>query len=289
MSSNHDFLFDTALPAMGNLTSLALFGASWKDVAKIKRNRHCGALNGIPFVACLLQGVMWAVYGVFMRTLSIVPINIIGCTCMLYYSVIFYSVIPYDRKILRTVFEVGIVFAIIAPFTLAALLFFAVEDNDARISVYGIITNCCSVAFYVSPFSALYGIIKSRDASPISKPLAVTVLMNGTLWFFYGFHRNDWNICTPNMFAVVLSIIQLIIRKYYGVAINVGELEEPTTTAPDFGGDVPLPVKKPVELVIEGASLDSEIDMTPTVQFAPHVAPVDFHQRPVAAALVAST
>jgi solute carrier family 50 (sugar transporter) len=113
-----------------------------------------------------------------------IPINIIGCTCGLYLTLVFYGNC-HDESV-RTNIERGMVFSSIMPVTLATAMVFGVDNADTRGFVFGVCCNVACISFFGSPLSTLLTIIRTRDASSLFWPMGVMTVCNGTAWVIYG-------------------------------------------------------------------------------------------------------
>ena len=64
-------------------------------------------------------------------------------------------------------------------------------DNTIRIQVMGMVAVIALIIFYTSPLSDMANVIKKKDASSISFPMAIANGINGLLWTAYGFAIAD--------------------------------------------------------------------------------------------------
>jgi uncharacterized protein with PQ loop repeat len=85
---------------------------------------------------------------------------------------------------------------------------------DLYISVE-ILSAILLVAFYMSPSFQLLNIVKSKDASSISLPLAITSLLNCIGWAVYGWFFAKVYFGFANLIGILSCILQLSLRLAY--------------------------------------------------------------------------
>ena len=66
-----------------------------------------------------------------------------------------------------------------------------VDDLETARKLLGTTSVLILVVFYASPLANLYQIIKKKDATSLSLPLAIACGINGVLWTSYGFAIKD--------------------------------------------------------------------------------------------------
>ncbi len=226
MGDGLDIFIRDVLPWIGNIFSLTLYLTPMQLVAKLRDSNGSGPgrIQWLPFVMQFLQGEVWCLYGFYAMNITVVPINIVGLTSGLIGVIAYYGACSgadaAGRKT-RSFIEIGVVVTAMIPSVLSTILVFGLSDGDKRQSIFGIITNVISLAFFGSPLWDLITILKIRDASSLHVPTAVAVLCNGISWTVYGTHIGDIYIWLPNACAGILAIIQLIVRFTVGVRTDL--------------------------------------------------------------------
>ncbi|KAI3637745.1 hypothetical protein MIR68_004394 [Amoeboaphelidium protococcarum] len=98
----------------------------------------------------------------------------------------------------------------------------------ARKMIFGVASLIFLTFLYVAPLSVLYRILKLRYESKVREliyiPLAIAMIMNGSLWSVYGFVLNDYFIWFPNVVAVVVGVLQVVLVFIFGKPPPVHEL-----------------------------------------------------------------
>jgi len=230
-----DVVAGDVLPWIATVFSAVLFFTPLQLIASIRRTKHTGPVNYLPFVMMYFQSLMWVIYGFFISNVKIVPVNVLGTTIGLYSTLVFYGNSRDDAVRLRI--EIGMTATSLFAVIMATSLFFSSLSNDSASFVFGLITNVICMLFYTSPLSTLYTIVRIRDASSLSLPMSVMIVLNGTAWFFYGWYVQNKFIWIPNGVATILGLIQLTILCCVGSKAKRGETpflpvvsDEPTPT-----------------------------------------------------------
>lgn len=84
----------------------------------------------------------------------------------------------------------------------------AVWTESTRLQLVGVAVNANLIFFYGAPLSKIATVLETRTSKLIHVPTMIFSLMNGTLWFVYGWAVSDPFIAVPNGFGAVLGIIQ---------------------------------------------------------------------------------
>ena len=91
-------------------------------------------------------------------------------------------------------------------------------DNIGNKSI-SIVGNLCLVTtllYYIAPLSVLLEIIKNKDAAGLYGPMIIMNLITSTAWAAYGYvFIGDVVIYSPNMFAMLISCLQLYLKLSY--------------------------------------------------------------------------
>ena len=136
----------------------------------------------------------WVFYGLLQQNYYIFCPNVVGVDFCFYYTLTIFHLVPEEkRNQLKNMLIGG--FTFVAVGALVAFVTIVPYDDDEHTkatTIMGIVACIVLIIFYSSPLSGLYQVIKTRDASSISYPLALANGVNGPLWTGYGFAIQDY-------------------------------------------------------------------------------------------------
>lgn len=113
----------------------------------------------------------------------------------------------------------GIAVWVIVAFVIGAILPHTLaEDRKPSVatSIVGFTACVTCMIYYFSPLTVLLEIIKEKDAAGLYLPMIVMNLITSASWGAYGFiYIGDVVVYGPNLFAVLLSASQLVLKCVY--------------------------------------------------------------------------
>ncbi|KAM0888371.1 hypothetical protein ACQ4PT_028416 [Festuca glaucescens] len=145
----------TAIGVIGNVTAVVLFLSPVPTFYGIWKNKTVEQYSAVPYLATLLNCMMWLLYGlpaVTLHNMLIITINVIGITIELHYIALFlaYSVGAARRRVLLIlVAEVAFVAAV------AALVLNLAHTHTHRSMVVGILCIFFEAGMYAAPLSVM--------------------------------------------------------------------------------------------------------------------------------------
>ena len=74
----------------------------------------------------------------------------------------------------------------------------------------GVAANILLIAFYSSPLTTLYKVLKSRNSRSFYFPLALASLTARISWCVMGVILQDWFIVGPNVVTTLFALIQVL-------------------------------------------------------------------------------
>nr|CAB3449676.1 unnamed protein product [Digitaria exilis] len=164
----------------------------------------------VPYVATLLNCMMWVLYGlplVHPHSMLVITINGTGMAIELAYVTLFllYSTGAARRKVfLLLAAEVAFVGAV------AALVLTMAHTHERRSMIVGILCVLFGTGMYAAPLSVM---TKSVEYMPLF--LSLASLVNGICWTAYALIRFDLYITIPNGLGVLFAVAQLVLYAIY--------------------------------------------------------------------------
>ena len=224
-----DFFFGTICPTLGVIISNIQLASPFKAVLECRKAQSLGPLNPVPLAVSFVNLFGIVVYGGIINDMFIllgvslgVGLNFIGCTtaiALLSSQGRILEVRQMERLILSGVY----LWVFLA---LAAVTF--LQSRTQLETAMGITTCATTILYYCAPLSSVRIIIAMRDATSLYLPMLVMNLISASLWFSYGLFgaKNIW-IYLPNALGLVVTLVQLSVKLYYGSSkSNLSKSEE---------------------------------------------------------------
>jgi solute carrier family 50 protein (sugar transporter) len=200
-------------PIIGDVVGTCMWLSTWPAVARAKEAGSLGVVNPLPFVAMVLNCTGWVAYAYVNGGAAghlIFVGNAPGVLLGTYYvlsAVMLMDPGP-ERERVGNLFTAALAFWSVVGWFVTCV---PVGVDNAR-DIVGVAGCCALCVFYGAPLSVLAKVIRTRDSSSISGPLAVASLCCGFMWSVFGFATADPYLAIPNSFGVVLSLTQLGLR-----------------------------------------------------------------------------
>ncbi|CAD5188446.1 bidirectional sugar transporter SWEET4 [Musa acuminata AAA Group] len=205
----------TAVGILGNAIALGLFLSPVPTFVKIWKKGSVQEFSPIPYVATLLNCMMWVVYGLPMvhpHSMLVITINGSGLVIELSYVLLFivYSSGGKRLKVLvmllaETAF-VGVV---------ALLVLTLAHTHERRSMIVGVLCVFFGTMMYAAPLSVMKMVIRSKSVEYMPLSLSLASFFNGVCWTAYALIRFDPYITIPNGLGVMFAVAQLVLYAMY--------------------------------------------------------------------------
>ncbi|PKU63354.1 Bidirectional sugar transporter SWEET4 [Dendrobium catenatum] len=214
----------TVVGIVGNVIALGLFFSPLPTFIRIWKKKSVEEFSVIPYVATLLNCMLWMLYGlpiVHPNSTLVLTINCAGTAIEICY-VILYLVFSDGPKRLKALFLFFGDLAFVAVVAIIVLIFF--HTHDYRSLIVGILCVIFCIIMYLAPLSVMAVVLfyvvqkmviqtKSVEYMPLS--LSVASFLNGLCWTIYALIRFDLYITIPNGLGLLFSITQLVLHALY--------------------------------------------------------------------------
>lgn len=209
-------MLEHVAPSLGVLTCLGIYLSDFKKINKIVQDGDLGSYNVLPNMMCFVNTFSWVMYGLQVGNYYIFGPNIVGMNFTLFYALSVYHLAPAaKRNMIRNVLLVGQTFVLLGALASFVILLPYDPEGVLREQVSGWVAVIALLIFYSSPLSDLANVIKSKDASSISLPLAIANGINGLLWTAYGFAIGNPFVWAPNFIGVITVLVQIFLVFIY--------------------------------------------------------------------------
>eukprot|EP01025_Chloroclados_australasicus_P044787 TRINITY_DN487_c1_g1_i1.p1 TRINITY_DN487_c1_g1~~TRINITY_DN487_c1_g1_i1.p1 ORF type:complete len:282 (-),score=6.68 TRINITY_DN487_c1_g1_i1:1299-2144(-) len=207
-------LFDYLIaPILGVIANTVMFFAPLPAVLQVRALGEIRQLNPLPYPVIVANCVGWLIYSDIIRDPFIFAGNIIGVVLSIFYT---FTTIGYASTRIRD--WMMLMFITFPLVYLVQVFIYAMMKADSeliRIGM-GVTCNVMVVIYYAAPLSVFYKVIVARNCSSLSLPLAITNLLNGSMWFVYGWMAlHDPYVWVCNGVGSLLSVFALILMIIY--------------------------------------------------------------------------
>ncbi|KAJ4965439.1 hypothetical protein NE237_017288 [Protea cynaroides] len=201
----------TAVGIIGNITSLILYFSPVLTFVQIKKKGSVEQFSPTPYLATLLNCMLWVVYGLPMvhpHSMLVITINGFGVMIELIFVLlfIFYSD---GKKRLKVLVVLLVEFAFVALITVLVLTL--VHTVATRSLVVGSIAVFFGTLMYAAPLSVMKLVITTKSVEYMPFSLSLASFANGIFWTIYAVIHFDLFITIPNSLGTLFGLVQLIL------------------------------------------------------------------------------
>ena len=159
----------------------------------------------LPYSTMIINSLLWSSYGLLQKDPRIWSCNGLGLFLGIGYFYTFAQYAKAATNLPGTVLQHQQLCVVSAVLT----LFLWSQSAVATIGHIGLVFN---ILLFASPLAALRVVLETRSARSIPLPFTIACIVNCYLWFV----NPDPNIYTPNGIGLLLSLIQLALKLYFG-------------------------------------------------------------------------
>ena len=183
------------------------------QVIKCFKNKSIGTLNPIPFAWLSIVSLNVILYGLFKKDMSIFLSSVAGYFFGLYYT---FSLFHLANERNQKWVKVSILVGNFVLFLFAFLAFIVLNDSsvigmsDKQNMALGIGNSIILISFYLSPFSTIAEVIKTKNSQTINLPFISCAFSASVSWTLYGLITDDLYVFIPQSVAVFCSFLQIL-------------------------------------------------------------------------------
>jgi len=200
---------------IGNVLSFGLFLSPVPTFVKIWKRKAVEDFSAIPYLATVLNCMLWVFYGlpvVRPNSILIVTINGVGLVLEAIYLIIFFIYAPNRSRLkvlkilaVELVFMGGVIAGVIA----------GAHTHEKRIFIVGILCVIFGTCMYASPLSIMRLVIRTKSVQYMPFYLSLAGFLNGVCWTAYAFLEFDIFVVIPNGLGALFGAVQLILYFCY--------------------------------------------------------------------------
>lgn len=209
--------FPQLCATLAPIASIVNLASPAPTVYRIHRQESTQSLPLLPYTSMIANCLLWAVYGVLKKDISIWGTNGVGLIMGVIYSTVF---VKYCNSDINKGSKSSTNIARHRNGLIAILLYTALLYSHGSPSSTELLGNTAVVfclILFASPLSVLRNVIKTQSAHSIPTPFAVATLINCILWSITGLYvMHDNNIVVPNVTGSLLALTQLLVKMWFG-------------------------------------------------------------------------
>ncbi|KAK8955106.1 Bidirectional sugar transporter SWEET4 [Platanthera zijinensis] len=205
----------TAVGIVGNAIALGLFLSPLPTFIRIWKKKSVEEFSVIPYVATLLNCMLWMLYGlpiVHPNSTLVLTINAAGTAIELCYVILYLFFSDGPKRSKALLLFIGDL-AIVATVSAIVLVFF--NTHERRSLIVGILCVIFCIIMYLAPLTVMRSVIKNKSVEYMPLSLSVASFFNGLCWTIYALIRFDLYITIPNTLGLLFSITQLVLHVLY--------------------------------------------------------------------------
>ncbi|KAI0488374.1 hypothetical protein KFK09_028204 [Dendrobium nobile] len=210
---------------IGNVISFGLFLSPLPTFIKIWRKNAVEQFSPIPYVATLLNCMLWVFYGlpiVHPNSMLVVTINGIGIVLEGAYLTIFFIYAPKDLrlKVLKILVGELAFMAVVVSVVLTVG-----HSHEKRSMIVGILCVIFGTCMYASPLTVMKMVVVTKSVKYMPFWLSLVSFLNGVCWTAYALLKFDIFITLkadvvtlvqlPNGLGALLGFLQLVLYGCY--------------------------------------------------------------------------
>ncbi|GJN19649.1 hypothetical protein PR202_gb06946 [Eleusine coracana subsp. coracana] len=205
----------TVIGIIGNGAALVLFLSPVPTFISIWKKGSVEQYSPIPYVATLLNCMIWVLYGlplVHQHSMLVITINGTGTAIELAYITLFLlcSTGKTRRKVLLLLAaEVAFVAVV------AVLVITLAHTHHRRSMIVGLLGVIFGTGMYAAPLAVMKMVIQTKSVEYMPLSLSLASLVNGICWTTYALLKFDVYITIPNGLGVLFALAQVVIYGIY--------------------------------------------------------------------------
>ncbi|XP_072958421.1 bidirectional sugar transporter SWEET6a-like [Typha angustifolia] len=200
---------------IGNVISFGLFLSPVPTFAKICKRKAVEDFSPIPYLATLMNCMLWVFYGipvVHPHSILVATINGIGLVLEAIYISIFFVYSP-NRLRLKLLGILAGEFLFMAAMIVGVVV--GVHTHEKRSLIVGVLCVIFGTCMYASPLSVMKMVIQTKSVKYMPFFLSLVCFLNGVCWTAYALIRFDIFVTIPNGLGALLGAAQLILYFWY--------------------------------------------------------------------------
>ena len=204
--------FSVYAPAIGIVTSNALYFSALPEVLRARKAGDLGPFNPLPSTIMVLSVLSWLQYSLVVSNPWILWSNLPGAAAVLMTFAVMLPLMGKDHVALPAC-QNTFVGGVMATLCLWSCLVFGGVGSALRAQCIGYFASAIFVVLSASPLSTIRTVVATRNSASIYTPLTLAQCANTLLWTIYGvMAAKDIFVYGPNAIGLSLGVSQLVLK-----------------------------------------------------------------------------
>ncbi|CAK5081605.1 unnamed protein product [Meloidogyne enterolobii] len=187
----------TFLSISAIITTISLFFCGIPICIQIYRRNSAKDISGFPFLMGFLGGSFWLRYGFLKSDLTMITVNVVGVTLMIFY-LMFYFYYSQPKTNFLIVFSIIVIM-------LGLVDVYKIES----LQPLGFVSMTFNILNFGAPLAGLNVVLRNRSCSTLPLPLCIANLLVSSQWCLYGIYVRDIYVIIPNSAGILLACVQI--------------------------------------------------------------------------------
>ncbi|CAN6444496.1 unnamed protein product [Victoria cruziana] len=200
---------------IGNAISFGLFLSPAPTFYKIIKNGAVEDFSAVPYLATMLNCLLWVTYGLPMvhpHSLLVITINGTGIVVESIYLTLYLIYATSQQRVKAIMILLGELafWAVVLYITLGVF-----QTYERRSTFVGTLCIIFCTFMYAAPLSIMKLVITTKSVEYMPFTLSFVSFLNGVCWTIYSLLPLDVNILIPNGLGTLLAAAQLVLYACY--------------------------------------------------------------------------
>ncbi|XP_071483724.1 sugar transporter SWEET1-like [Diadema antillarum] len=216
--------YKDALSLCATICTIGLFLTGIQICMKIRSQGNTQNISVFPFVAAVVNTILWTKYGVLTEDMTVILTNGVGIVLQILYIIIYY-LNTNDKKDVHS----KLLYAALIVYPTLGAIKFVTMTTETAIHYIGLIAACGSVVMYGSPLSVVSQVVRTKSTESLPFSLSFAGFVVSIQWFLYGRVVQDSFIQLPNFLGMLLGALQLALFVWYPSSSRKYDLSGPSS------------------------------------------------------------
>ena len=193
--------------------TIGLFTSPLKIAQEIRLNKATGSYSAIPYLAMVLNCLVWLLYGCSLGMKTIIIPNAIGVFVACVTLSTFKNNVAQERQ--TAVNRQYLTAAALCAVLLCWAHLHPVPPFGNSQARLGLLGAGLSISMFASPFATIRQVIAEKDSASLPVPMVVMSTLATLFWSLFGQATGDMFILVPNVLGLAFSLVQLTLTGIY--------------------------------------------------------------------------
>lgn len=182
---------------------------------RIWKDHHVGKLPLLPYTIMVINGMMWATYGILLNIPAVWCPNILGMFLGFCYSAVYYWFCPRQADWLPLTRAVHMAAVVGMGFFLACAI--CLLERSSSMSLIGLVGSLFQTALFGGPLAAIQTVLKEGSTRSLPFGFTCASVINCSLALIYGLMLGDPMMYGAYLLGMPLAFVQLALFARFGV------------------------------------------------------------------------